>query len=83
MNISIYLEAPLAKKTQQYADKMGTTRNAIIREAVKVWIIQHEVSVWPKSVLNFEGVYDFPPFEEGRDNFVAPIEELRVENWRV
>ena len=75
MNISIYLEAPLATKTQQYAEKMGMTRNALIREAVKVWIIQHEVSAWPESVLNFQGVADFPSFEEGRDDFVAPIED--------
>ncbi len=44
MNISIYLEPPLAKKAQQYAEKMGTTRNAIIREAVKVWLLQHDTS---------------------------------------
>lgn len=74
MNISIYLEAPLAKKTH-YAEKMGMTRNAIIREAVKGWIIRHEVSTWPESVLNFQGVSDFPPFEERCDNFVALIED--------
>ena len=75
MNISIYLEAPLAKKTQHYAEKLGMTRNAIIREAIKVWIIQHEVSSWPESVLNFQGVSDFPAFEEGRENLIAPIED--------
>lgn len=75
MNISIYLEAPLAKKAQHYAEKMGMTRNALIREAMKVWILQHEASSWPESVLNFQGVADFPSFEEGRDDFLAPIED--------
>lgn len=75
MNISLYLEAPLAKKTQQYAEKMGMTRNAIIREAIKVWLIQHDISSWPQSVLDFQGISDFPPFEEERNNFIAPIED--------
>lgn len=75
MNISIYLEEPLAKKAQQYAEKMGMTRNAMIREAIKIWIIQHEASEWPESVLNFQGVSDFPSFEEGRADFMAPIED--------
>lgn len=76
MNISIYLEPPLAKKAQQYAEKMGTTRNAIIREAVKVWLLQHDTSAWPESVVSFQGISDFPPFEQGRDGFLAPIEDF-------
>ncbi len=75
MNISIYLEPPLAKKTQQYAEKMGTTRNAIIREAVKVWLLQHDASLWPESVVNFQGISGFPAFEEERDGFLAPTED--------
>lgn len=75
MNISIYLEQPLAKKTQQYAEKTGTTRNAVIREALRVWLLQHDTASWPKSILDFQGVPDFIPFEEERDNLLPPNED--------
>ena len=75
MNISIYLELPLAKKTQQFAKKMGTTRNAIIREALRVWLLQHDTTSWPKSIVNFHGIADFPPFEENRDSLLPPSED--------
>ena len=75
MNISVYLESPLIQKTQQYAKKMGTTRNAIIREALKAWLFQHETSAWPKSILNFKGIPDIIPFEKGRDDLLPPSED--------
>lgn len=75
MNISLYLEQPLAQKTQQYAKKMGTTRNAIIREALKVWLVQHETASWPNSILNFRGISDAITFEEGRGDLLPPDED--------
>lgn len=75
MNISIYLEQPLAQKTQQYATKLGITRNAIIREALNDWLILHDTASWPKSILDFQGISDFAPFEEGRKDLLPPDED--------
>lgn len=74
MNISIYLDMPLAKKAQQYAKKTGTTRNAIIREALRVWLLQHETRSWPKSILNFKGVDEPIVFEKDREELLPPNE---------
>jgi len=32
-------------------------------------------SQWPKIVLDYEGDPDFPPFEEGRNQLKAPVED--------
>lgn len=75
MNISIYLEQPLAKKTQQYATKMSMSRNAIIREALRVWLLQHDTVSWPRSILDFKGISDFSSFEEERNDLLPPNED--------
>lgn len=75
MNIGLYLEQPLAVQIQRYADKIGSTRNAIIRMAIKDWLKEHDAPRWPKSVLNFKGVSDFPAFESQRENLLPPNDD--------
>jgi hypothetical protein len=75
MNINVYLEDPLAKSLNQYAKKSGTPRNAIIREAVKEWIIHHEVKQWPKSILTFKGLTAIPSFESYRTDLLPSDDE--------
>lgn len=75
MNINVYLEDTLAKSLDYCAKKTGASRNAIIREAVREWIIHHEVKQWPKSVLDFKGYADVPSFESFRDDLLPPDDE--------
>lgn len=75
MNIGLYLEQPLAMQIQQYANKIGSTRNALIREAIKSWLETHDAPQWPKSVLNFKGISDFPSFEKERENLLPPEDD--------
>lgn len=75
MNISIYLEDALVKYLNQYAKKIGKSRNAIVREAIKEWVVQHGIKQWPKSILDFTGVKDIISFESYRANLLPPMED--------
>lgn len=75
MNINIYLEDSLGKQLNQYTQKIGKSRNAIIREAVKEWIDHHGVKEWPNSILQFKGIEDFVSFETQRANLLPPTED--------
>ena len=75
MNINVYLEDSLAKSLNQSAKQLGSSRNAIIREALKEWIQQHEVRKWSMAVLNFQGVKELPGFESYRDDLLPPKED--------
>jgi hypothetical protein len=75
MNINIYLEDTVAKTLGQCAKRSGSSRNAIIREAIKEWIQHHEVKKWPASILKFNGMQAFPSFESYRDNLLPPSED--------
>jgi hypothetical protein len=74
MNINIYLEDALAKSLNQCVTQSGQSRNAIIREAIKEWVAQHEVKKWPNSILAFQGIRDSVAFESYRDDLLPPKE---------
>lgn len=75
MNINVYFEDSIGKNLNQYAKKLGKTRNAIVREAVKEWIDHHQSTKWPNSILKFSGVKDFPSFESHRTDLTPPKED--------
>jgi len=75
MNINIYLEDSLAKSLNHCAKKLHQSRNAIIRDAIRNWVSQHEIKKWSKSILNFKGLKDFEPFESYRDELNPPGED--------
>lgn len=66
MNLNVYLENDLAQSLNQLVKKTHQPRNAIIREALRVWIINNQVTQWPVSILNYKGMPDFPSFESHR-----------------
>ena len=76
MNINIYLEDELGKNISKTAEQQGKTRNAVIREALKLWLDKQKKKAWPKSVLNFKGVKDFPRFEDTRTELSEPKDDL-------
>ncbi|MDF1760550.1 MAG: ribbon-helix-helix domain-containing protein [Coxiellaceae bacterium] len=75
MNINVYIEDSLGKEVTANAKALGKTRNAIVREALKEWLQHHKANKWPKSVLQFEGVNNFPEFESYRDELNMPDED--------
>ncbi len=75
MNINIYLEDSLAKSLNSHVKETGQSRNAIIREAVKDYIISHQVTKWPDSVLKYKGTKNIESFESHRDELTPPKED--------
>ena len=75
MNINIYIEDSLGNYLNQYAKQIGKSRNSLIREAVKEWVVHHGIKQWPTSVLEFSGIGDAPTFESYRDELLPPKED--------
>lgn len=75
MNVNIYLEDALAEQLKQASKETGQPRNAIVREAIRAWILGHQVKAWPPSILKFQGCSDWPAFEKTRDELLNPPED--------
>lgn len=74
MNVNIYLEDALAKELNEYAISSGHSRNAVIREAVKEYIIHHKVKTWTDNILQHQGIANAVPFESHRKDLLPPDE---------
>ncbi|MDA9163668.1 ribbon-helix-helix domain-containing protein [Rickettsiaceae bacterium] len=66
MNINIYIEDQLARQLSTFSQKFHRKRNSIVREAIREWLEKHTSTKWPKSILEFEGIKDFPDISELR-----------------
>lgn len=75
MNINIYIEDSLGKCLNEQTKQRKTTRNAIIREAIKEWLTHHEIKKWPHSILTFQGIANAPSFESHRVDLFPPKED--------
>lgn len=75
MNVTIYLEDPLAKELSHWSKSSGQNRNAIIREAIHEWLEHRKQQQWPEAVLQFKGEADFPAFETYRNELQIPKED--------
>lgn len=74
MNFNIYIDDELGTNLNSYAGKQGISRNSLIRKALEVFI-RNEHSGWPKEILTFKGIPDFPAFEASRTELKAPKED--------
>lgn len=76
MNFNVYVEDRLAQEIERFAQEQGKKRNAIVREALELWIAQHKTVSWPEVVLNYEGEEDSEgiTFEAYRDELLVPVE---------
>jgi hypothetical protein len=72
MNFNIYLDDQTGRQLVIAAERIGETKNALIRKAVTEWLARYNQPAWPEAVLSFTGVDDMPPFESGRGNLDAP-----------
>jgi len=75
MNINIYLEDELGSKVTKAAQALGASRNSVIREALKEWLMYHKSQKWPASVTNYKGDPNFPAFESYRAELGDPKED--------
>ena len=66
MNFQIYLDEELGQQIHHLCHSTHKKRNTIIREALKLYLDTQKKSVWPDSILTFNGVSDFPAFETDR-----------------
>lgn len=72
MNFNVYVEDTLGKELEAIAHATGKSRNALIREAIQLWLSQHKKSQWSKAILEFKGVEDSVSFEDYRDELLPP-----------
>ncbi|MBF0110651.1 MAG: hypothetical protein HQL76_15890 [Magnetococcales bacterium] len=56
----------------------GKTCNALVREALALFLNHAGTGQWPREVMEFQGVKDFPPFEDHRNELPPPREDLLV-----
>ena len=72
MNFNIYLDAATVDRLNALARERGTTRNALIREAVGHLLEREAGPAWPEAVAAFEGEPGSPRFESARGRLRAP-----------
>lgn len=72
MNFNIYLEDDLGNNLIAMAEKLGKTRNSIIREAVSEFIRKQYSLEWSSTIQNFTGIDEGIEFESYRDDLETP-----------
>ena len=75
MNFNVYVEDWIGQQLEQSVQATGKSRNAIIREAIQLWLDQQKKSQWPSEILDFMGVEDAIVFESYRDELTPPNEQ--------
>ena len=75
MNFNVYLDDDTAKRLQEATEASNESRNAIIRKAITFWLSYSNKNKWSDEILNFQGVEDFPVFENNRDDLTLPKED--------
>jgi hypothetical protein len=66
------LQFPNILFATQESDK---SRNALIREAIDLWLKKNDKTQWPVEILEFGGEQDFPSFESNRDDLKLANED--------
>lgn len=77
MNITSYLPDALVESIDRLAREQHSSRSAVIRQALEMYLRRREAGGWPQSVCDWQGDPGFAPFESlrggeqtgGRDPF--------------
>lgn len=75
MNFNVYLDDDTAKRLQEATEVSNESRNAIIRKAITFWLSYSNKNKWPDNILVFQGVEEFPAFENNRNDLILPKED--------
>lgn len=74
MNFSIHIDDPLARTLDALARQSGKTRNALIREALRVFVARFGKTQWPTQVKALAGADPaLVPFEDSRRELTTPL----------
>lgn len=71
MHFHVYLDDGLAQNMARFCDETHKKRNAVVREALQLYLEQQQKKQWPPEILSFQGVDDFPAFESFRSELPA------------
>jgi predicted transcriptional regulator len=74
VNFNVYVDDITADKLKRLARKTGATRNALVREAIAVYL-ERGASEWPAIVTEFEGDASVRAFETARAELAAPVDD--------
>jgi len=66
MNISAYLPDELVAALDRVASAARSSRSAVMREAVELYLKRTQPGAWPEGVLSWQGDPAFVPFESLR-----------------
>ncbi|MDJ0575273.1 MAG: ribbon-helix-helix domain-containing protein [Xenococcaceae cyanobacterium MO_234.B1] len=75
MNFNVYLEDEIGKKLEAISKKENVSRNALIRQAVKLLIDSKKRSQWSEDILNWNGIKEEISFESYRNELIPPAEK--------
>ena len=75
MNFNIYLDDQLGEQLVAATKDTHKSRNAVIREAIALWLKHNRNTQWPDSINTYEGIKDFPAFESHREHLKPPKED--------
>ena len=77
MNFNLYLDDGTAKELDKTAKRLGESRSGLIRMAIREWLDKRRLGspAWPRSILEWKGDPEMPPFESYRDELVAPKDD--------
>ena len=74
MNFNVYVDDITADKLKRLARKTGASRNALVRQAIAVYL-ERGASEWPAIVTAFEGDESMRAFETARTELAAPADD--------
>jgi len=74
VNFSVYLDDESVRRLDEVGAKTGTTRNALIRRAIRD-LLERDRPSWPPEVLSFEPDTRFAPFESYRRELALPVDD--------
>jgi hypothetical protein len=66
MYFNIHLDDEIGHQIITMAKKIGQSNEDLIGEAIRQWLQRQPQNKWPKEVMTFTGIQDFPRFESYR-----------------
>jgi len=72
LNFNVYVDKRIGEQLERLAKDRGTSRNALIREALSRFIERGSLREWPDAVREFDGIRGAPRFESARRRLRAP-----------
>jgi predicted transcriptional regulator len=71
MNFNIDIDDKLGERLIETAKASERDQNAVIIEAISLWLDVNDKSQWPDEVMQFEGVNETTPFEFHRKDLAT------------